>query len=295
MCTYLAKRGATYYFRRVIPAELRPVLGGKAEFMLSLQTKDREAAKRLIPDKTKATDHLLDEARARGRSPATPTAVQPMTRGMSEFEIEQAEWVAQDEAERRAKWDAREALLPRLEDALALSTAEITPREARLRDLLRDLRNDLAVEQERRLVRSVERAEERRDVATPMPANLSRGAMQGASAKQAGETPSVMLDPTIVDLWAAERKVVQKGIDTHRGVVRWFYERVGKKSVDQITRKDVLAFKDSLIADNTAANTGRWTSIAAQASSLSQYRSDMVASFDIHAESNQKRTAKSIY
>jgi hypothetical protein len=69
MCTYLAKRGSTYYFRRVIPAELRPALSGKAEFMLSLQTKDREAAKRLIPDKTKETDRLLDEARARGHPP----------------------------------------------------------------------------------------------------------------------------------------------------------------------------------------------------------------------------------
>ncbi|WP_443018660.1 DUF6538 domain-containing protein [Sphingomonas sp. 7/4-4] len=33
MCTYLAKRGSTYYFRRIIPSELRPALSGKAEFM----------------------------------------------------------------------------------------------------------------------------------------------------------------------------------------------------------------------------------------------------------------------
>ncbi|WP_420822569.1 DUF6538 domain-containing protein [Sphingomonas gei] len=32
MCTYLAKRGATYYFRRAIPVELRPAFGGRAEF-----------------------------------------------------------------------------------------------------------------------------------------------------------------------------------------------------------------------------------------------------------------------
>jgi len=64
MCTYLAKRGATYYFRRGIPAELRPALGGKLEFMISLRTKDREAAKRLIPQHTAATDKLLDQARS---------------------------------------------------------------------------------------------------------------------------------------------------------------------------------------------------------------------------------------
>jgi len=38
MCTYLAKRGATYYFCRGIPAELRPALDGRAEFMISLRT-----------------------------------------------------------------------------------------------------------------------------------------------------------------------------------------------------------------------------------------------------------------
>ena len=45
MRTHLAKRGSTYYFRRLIPTELRPVFDGKSEFMVSLQAKDREAAK----------------------------------------------------------------------------------------------------------------------------------------------------------------------------------------------------------------------------------------------------------
>ena len=35
MCTYLTKRGATYYFRRKVPDELRPAMGGKVEFMVS--------------------------------------------------------------------------------------------------------------------------------------------------------------------------------------------------------------------------------------------------------------------
>lgn len=259
MCTYLAKRGSTYYFRRIIPAELRSALGGKAEFMLSLRTKDREQAKGLIPDKTKATNRLLDEARRRLGAPSE-TAVPPIGRlAMSEFEIEQADWAARDEAEREAGRDAREHLLPRLEDALALSTLEITPREARLRDLLRDVRLDLTIEQERRLAGRVQRVEARRGVG-PVEAEGTAPekpgeAPQARDADLRGQTAGVMLDPTIVDLWAAERKVTEKGIDTHRGVVRWFYERVGRKAVDQITRKDVLAFKDSLIADNTAANT----------------------------------------
>ena len=62
-----------------------------------------------------------------------------------------------------------------------------------------------------------------------------------------------MLDTTIVDLWAAERKVVQKSIDTHRRLAEWFYDRVGRMSVDRITKKDVLAFKDKLIAEGQSA------------------------------------------
>jgi hypothetical protein len=44
MCTYLAKRAATYYFRRGIPASLRPAFDGRLEFLISLGTKDREQA-----------------------------------------------------------------------------------------------------------------------------------------------------------------------------------------------------------------------------------------------------------
>jgi len=63
------------------------------------------------------------------------------------------------------------------------------------------------------------------------------------------------LDTDIVDLWAAERKPKQKGIDTHRAVARWFYDRIGEKPVDLITRQDVLSFKSKLIEEGqTPAN-----------------------------------------
>jgi hypothetical protein len=46
--SYLAKLGSVYCFRRIVPDDLRLALG-KRESMLSLRTKDREEAKRLIP------------------------------------------------------------------------------------------------------------------------------------------------------------------------------------------------------------------------------------------------------
>ncbi len=54
-----------------------------------------------------------------------------------------------------------------------------------------------------------------------------------------------MLDTTVVDRWAAERKVKHKGIDTHGAVARWFYDRVGEIPVADIARAHVIDFKDS--------------------------------------------------
>lgn len=45
MCNYVQNRNGTYYFRRIVPAELRLFFGGKSEWTYSLRTKDkREAA-----------------------------------------------------------------------------------------------------------------------------------------------------------------------------------------------------------------------------------------------------------
>ena len=65
MCTYLHKApNGVYYFRMGIPVELRPRFDGKREIKFSLGTKDRDTAKRLIPDQTKAAQRQIEQARA---------------------------------------------------------------------------------------------------------------------------------------------------------------------------------------------------------------------------------------
>lgn len=65
MCTHLHKReGGTYYFRRAVPAALRDQLAGRREWVMSLHTKDRNHAKRLIPPLTIETDMALEAARS---------------------------------------------------------------------------------------------------------------------------------------------------------------------------------------------------------------------------------------
>jgi integrase len=59
----------------------------------------------------------------------------------------------------------------------------------------------------------------------------------------------------VVDKWAVERKVSEKGVDAHRAVARVFREGVGELALERITKRDVLAFKDKLLeAGNGHAN-----------------------------------------
>ncbi|MFK3890977.1 DUF6538 domain-containing protein [Sphingomonas sp. NPDC079357] len=78
----MARRDWTYYFRRVIPVELRPAFDGRAEFMVSLRSKDRAEAKLRIPAHTVETDKLLaDAARPLAGKPAPkPKAPAPLLR-----------------------------------------------------------------------------------------------------------------------------------------------------------------------------------------------------------------------
>ncbi|MDC7675363.1 DUF6538 domain-containing protein [Asticcacaulis machinosus] len=67
MKTYMEKVGATYYFCRIVPEHLRSYFktaGGKArtEFKISLKTKDRREANRLVEIKAVEISALLTEA-----------------------------------------------------------------------------------------------------------------------------------------------------------------------------------------------------------------------------------------
>jgi hypothetical protein len=62
MCTHLAKRGSTYYFRRKTPLDLIDVFG--TEIMKSLGSKDRREAEVLVRKMGSHYDELFSQARA---------------------------------------------------------------------------------------------------------------------------------------------------------------------------------------------------------------------------------------
>ena len=63
MCTHLIKRGAVYYFRRVIPKNLRSHFGA-TEWVYSLRTKDRDEGKERAHTESVRTDSLITAAPA---------------------------------------------------------------------------------------------------------------------------------------------------------------------------------------------------------------------------------------
>ncbi|MCL6729953.1 site-specific integrase [Sphingomonas hankyongi] len=269
MCTYLDQVGSTYYFRRVVPSELRPYLLTKTgkprtEFKISLGTKDRADAKRLLPDYVRMTDRLFDEARANlaADAPTEAAPAAPVDGGwLGEFAQEQAEFAARQDAERERRRADRRHYRDEWRERLKYSTARMPQRYAAMKDLIR--------EQEER--------------AAAAEARLA--AMQAVAASSPNSTPAepsgapVWLDDGIIDGWAAERKPTRKTIQMHRSVADWFYERVGRKPVSQITRQDAFAFKNKLLEEGQ--NPGNIKMKLSRLRTLLQWATD-----NGHAETN---------
>jgi integrase len=249
MCTYLAKRGATYYFRRAIPVELRPAFGGRAEFMLSLRSKDRAEAKLRIPAHTTETDKLLADAM---RSLTGKPASKPVA-PMSPAQIERE----------RSRWEAEQQQADYVADELFAADMEaekLGPIMDALSDGNEPEGSPADIARAGRLAVLHEREKAGADIAAlharyGQSARASVGETQAVECEPATDS-GLYLDKDILDRWATERGVVPKGKDTHRAVAEWFYARTERKPVERITRQDVLAFKDKLLAEGqTVTNT----------------------------------------
>ena len=252
MCSYLHRApNGVYYFRMGIPADLRPFMAGKREIKQSLGLKDREAAKAVIPDMTKAAHALLKQA-GRDRDTAAKPAPKPFPpKSAAALDRERSRW----EAEQQQSDYMADALfasdmeIERLSPIMDAVAAGIEP-DASLSDIVRA--GKLAVEHEREnagaLVASLQARYGKND-------HASVGQTQAVDCEPATDS-GLYLDKDILDRWATERGVVPKGKDTHEAVARWFYARTERKAVERITRQDVLAFKDKLLAEGqSVANT----------------------------------------
>ncbi|WP_321163402.1 DUF6538 domain-containing protein [Sphingomonas sp. Leaf38] len=259
MCSYLHRApNGVYYFRMGIPADLRPYMAGKREIKRSLGLKDRDAAKAVIPDMTKEAHALLkqaerDKAVDKSGDKSVPKPI-PI-KSAAQIERERQRWQAEQEqadyaADANFTADMEHEALGPIMDALSEGKeADASPAEiARAGRLL--------------VLHERERAgAELEALRNSLHARYGQNARASESKNQAVECEPVIgsglyLDKDILDRWAAERGVVPKGKDTHKSVAEWFYARTERKPVEQITRQDVLAFKDKLLTEGqTVSNT----------------------------------------
>lgn len=236
MCLYLTKRGATYYFRRAIPGELQSAFDGRTEFVFSLRTKDRDVAKRKRSVEAIKTDALIEDARA-GLSPTKEVPAHNPWEGMSQEDFEQWKAHSVDQTGIASAEDDR------MEEAVEWAARIPQSHHAAL--LLREARQERDGYRERYYSR---KARELRAVVLPVETTVrpQSGTMLTAEEGSAD----------IVHLWATERKPAQKTIAMHKSDARWFYDRIGHKPVNQITRQDVLTFKNKLLGEGqTTTNT----------------------------------------
>lgn len=240
---YLAKRGATYYFRRAVPDELQPFLrtaNGKArtEFMESLRTKDLAEAKRRLGPAIVAAQRALDAAQALLQARSAPAiAPSPMT-PQEEYEewAREASW--QDTLEEDHRLEAREAYQEKLRAFLRRPSAELTEEQIALRDMFAEGELDDPV------VRAQRQRE--REIAWDQGAEEVVREWTAALDGVATTTPAPRTIMAAFDSYADEKKPAASTVKRWRPVIEHLIAFLGHDDVSRVTEEDLVAWKDAL-------------------------------------------------
>jgi hypothetical protein len=220
MCTHLQKRNSTYYFRRVIPEDVRGGFEGRREWIYSLGTKDRDEGKERAHLEAVRTNGLIATIRAQiaaGESPSESGGVAPQpvhwSPPITEWQLEQqAHETAEVEAiegKRRKRRHHGDEFRRRMEK---YSSADLGFRDAGIRDVFRDMEDRAKVAEEHlKIARS--------ELAQRIPAAVPVAAPEPVAAAQPepGADPgAMMLDLTLIDQWSKERGVTRRGLSLIR-------------------------------------------------------------------------------
>jgi integrase len=223
MCTYLSKRGSTYYFRRAIPAELRPFLDDRSEWMVSLGVKDRAQAKQLIPAHHARTDTLINEASARHMS--------DQRNALDEGDIEAAEWSLADDSRREARREELADAIKFLEERLAGSTRQMPKHLRAMRFILDDVGFDKTVLRDQVRILKAEKDEQAAELAA------ARKAIPKAEANRTSPDHVPLLE--IFDAYAVETGIKPGTAKEWRAVVQRLIAFLGHDDAAAITVDDL--------------------------------------------------------
>ena len=259
--TRLFRRNSTYYFRARIPRDLQPYLG-KAEEKFSLKTKDYAEAKRLAREASVDFDNrcqrLREEIRRRQAAKDPLIIDNELIREIcalwrhqtlandeyhrregffrSEFEERKAEALETQDALREALSQSRlEAIEPALGIFLHVLGIELRGSESKYRELLYRFLQTTAEVHNLQLARS-----EGEVVWTPEPIQTTRLVQP--------QTGTLTLEELFEDWQRFDPSRPARTINDVRRVIKDFQELIGKKSVEEISRQDIIRYRDDLIS-----------------------------------------------
>lgn len=246
--SYLAKRGSVYYFRRTVPKALRAIIG-EDQWMQSLDVKDLHEAKRLRTIKLLETDRQIEAAEA-ALAAASQPPVPPKSQAQLDRERARWEWEREQE-ELQALYDEQaemeiEELTPIMDAIEAGTVPDASPADlARAGQLLalheRQMAPFRVAEQNREAAEAFRNCE---------PVTPEREASQPKGK-------SLYLDTDIMGGWAAEMQPDARGKAAYASSAKLFYSTMGRKSVELVSKADVMAYKNKLIAEGRSQTNVR--------------------------------------
>lgn len=233
MSDHIIRKGATYYYRRRVPSDLVAAYG-KSEYVRSLRTTNKRTAEVM----GRKVDVEIDELFHNLRNPVHPatrvlsTETPEHRRAREEYEQDDAEWreeqwrnSEQDDADTAAYWAAREERVQELAEAFSrvvgISHSPATPPVSSHRT---------------------------------QPAAKPSQPADGPVRRSLTPTDGQYLH-AILRLWAAEKKPVIQTVHTAELAANRFRELMGDVPIPNITKVNIVEFKDKLALAGHSANT----------------------------------------
>ena len=254
MCTYLARIGATYYFRRPVPKDLighfKTAKGGAMSvWKVSLRVTDREVAKPLLRPHEIETDRLIEEAR---RELNLLPPLSPQEQAAQARAREEAAAMAALEAESLERQEARGDLRMLWRKRRVTSTAALTPEQAAAVDLLKE--KDVELEQ---LKAAIEIMKKDRYGPTYQAEKAEAEAKRRAAkvAQYATELEPAASITGLYERYALSGSANPKTVARWRSRVASFVEYLDHDDVRQVSRRDLNRWTEALIAKGLAKKT----------------------------------------
>lgn len=213
----LAKRGATYYFRRAVPEPLRPYFltasgAPRTEFMESLGVKELAEAKERARLRGVEVDALFREARAKLKAGVKPEGAPVALKPSGPWDP----FPTWEDLE-RVEEDGRQSALDELEEEYALENDPV----------------------KRRIADAVAAALAQKEAQDEAFLDMVR-------EEQAASRAPLM---ELFDAYVAERSPAPATVKRWRPVMDHLKGFLGHDDAARITRKDVVAWKDALLAE----------------------------------------------